>query len=74
MSWWVVFRDGTPIASDAGGGIALLTELPGLHMIGRLLKTLRLSPFVDVLDKIVAHQRGRLSRIVPDGAAPRRYP
>jgi len=73
-SWWLVLRDGMPIAGNAGGGVALLTALPGMRMIGRLLKTLRLSPVVDALDNLLAHQRGRLSRFVPDGTAPRRYP
>jgi hypothetical protein len=54
--------------------VALLAELPGLRLLGRLLKTLWLSPVVDALDKLVAHYRGRLSRIVPDVTASRRYP
>lgn len=74
LSWWLVLRDGTPMAGDDGGGVALLSELPGTRWLGRLLKALRLSAVVDALDKLVAHQRGRLSRIVPDGAIPRRYP
>jgi hypothetical protein len=73
-SWWLVLRDGMPIAGNAGGGVALLTELPGMRMIGHLFKTLRLSRVVDALDKLVARQRGWLSRFVPDGTAPRRYP
>lgn len=74
LSWWLIRRDGAPLAGDAGGGVALLAELPGLRRFGRLLKTLRLSPLVDALDKLVAHYRGRLSHIVPDVAPPRRYP
>lgn len=74
VSWWLVLRNGMPIAGDAGGGVTLLTELPGTLAIGKLLKSLRLSPVIDALDKLVAHQRGRLSRIVPDVPAPRRYP
>jgi hypothetical protein len=74
LSWWIVLRDGTPIPGDAGGGIALLIELPGTRMLGNLLKTLRLSPVVDTLDKLVASHRGLLSRFVPDVTAPRRYP
>jgi hypothetical protein len=74
VSWWLVLHDGMPIAGDEGGGVALLLELPGTREIGNLLKTLRLSPVVDALDRLVARQRGRLSRIVPDVKAPRRYP
>jgi hypothetical protein len=74
VSWWLVLHDGMPIAGDEGGGVALLSELPGTQIFGYLLKTLRLSTVVDALDRLVARQRGRLSRIVPDVTAPRRYP
>jgi hypothetical protein len=72
--WWVVLREGTLVAGDHGGGVALMLELRLTHPIGRMFSALRLSPVIDVLDKILAHQRGRLSRLVPDGPAPRRYP
>lgn len=74
LSWWLILRDGAPVAGDAGGGVALLTELPGLRVIGRLLKALRLSPLLDALHKLVARYRGRLSHIVPDVMPLRRYP
>jgi hypothetical protein len=72
--WWLVLRDGTPVPGDAGGGVALLRELRLTRPIGLLLKTLRLSGAVDVFDKGLARYRKPLSKIVPDGAAPRRYP
>lgn len=74
LSWWIILRDGTPIAGDAGGGVALLAELPGLRVFGHLLKAFQLSLVVDALDKLVAHHRGRLSHIIPDVTVPRRYP
>lgn len=71
--WWIVLRDGTLVAGDKGGGVTLLTELQSTRLIGRLLSALRLSPVIDALDKLAAHHRGRLSRLVPEGPAPRRY-
>jgi hypothetical protein len=72
--WWLILRDGTAIAGDAGGGVALLTELALTRPLGRFLAAVHASPLVDACDKLVAHRRGRLGRFVPDGPAPRRYP
>jgi hypothetical protein len=27
--WWLVLRDGTPVAGDGGGGLMLFAEVPG---------------------------------------------
>ena len=72
--WWLVLRDGTPVPGDEGGGVALLEELRLTRPMGALLRTLRLSRGVDVFDIALARGRKRLSPIVPDGPAPRRYP
>jgi hypothetical protein len=72
--WWLVLRDGTPIPGDGGGGVALFLEVRLTRPVGRLLRALWAAPLVDALDKLVARQRGRLGRFVPDGPAPRRYP
>jgi hypothetical protein len=72
--WWLVLRDGRPIAGDAGGGVMLFAELQLTRPFGRVLRALRLSPLVDALDTFVAQHRKRLGRFVPDGPAPRRYP
>ena len=72
--WWLVLRDGRPIAGHHGGGVMLLAELDVTRPLGRLLGGLRLSPIVDVLDAMVSRYRKSLSRVVPDGPAPRRYP
>ena len=73
-SWWLVLRDRTPTPGNRGGGLALITELQTTRLVGRLLSLLRLSLFIDALDYLVAQHRGHLSRFVPDGAGPRRYP
>lgn len=72
--WWLVLRDGTPIAGDAGGGVALFAEVRLTRPLGRVLRTLHASALLDALDKVVARHRGRLGRFVPEGPAPRRYP
>jgi hypothetical protein len=72
--WWLVLRDGTPIAGDAGGGVALFAEVRLTRPLGRVLRAFHASALIDALDKVVARNRSRLGRLVPDGPAPRRYP
>jgi hypothetical protein len=72
--WWIVRRDAMPVAGKAGGGIVLLTEIRLTRWLGRVLGVLGLSPLIDALDALIARHRVRLSRFVPDGPAPRRYP
>jgi hypothetical protein len=72
--WWLVLRDGTPVAGDHGGGLILLTKLRDTRRLGDLLGRLRMSPILDALDKVLARYRKRLGRLVPEGPAPRRYP
>lgn len=73
-SWWIVRCDGIPVASKRGAGIVLLTEIRPTRLLGRVPGAIGLSPLIDALDALVARHRGRLSRFVPDGRAPRRYP
>jgi len=72
--WWLVLRDGTAIAGDAGGGVALLAELALTRRLAQGLRVARASRLVDALDVLVARHRGRVGRVVPDGPCPRRYP
>ena len=72
--WWLVLRDGTPVAGDNGAGVLILSELRATRPLGRALARVGASPLVDALDKTVARHRSALGRIVPDGPAPRRYP
>lgn len=73
-SWWIVRCDGVPVAGKRGAGIVLITEISLTRPLGRGLRAIGLSHLVDALDTLVARHRGRLSRLVPDGPAPRRYP
>ena len=72
--WWLVLRDGTPVAGDSGGGVSVFAELRLTHVLASVLRALRACPLVDALDKLVARHRSRLGHLVPDGPAPRRYP
>jgi hypothetical protein len=72
--WWIVGRDQIPVAGRRGGGIVLLTELRLTRWPGRVLAACGLSPLIDALDARIARCRSRLSRLVPDGPAPRRHP
>ena len=72
--WWLILRDGSPVAGHHGGGVMLMTELELTRPLGRVLGRLHLSPTVDALDAMLSRCRKQLSRVVPDGPAPRRYP
>jgi predicted DCC family thiol-disulfide oxidoreductase YuxK len=72
--FWLVLRDGTPVPGDAGGGVAVLSELRLTRPLGRALRALRAGPLVDAVDKLVSRHRSALGRVVPDGPAPRRFP
>ncbi len=73
-SWWFILRDGTPVAGNNGGGIAVLTEVERTRPLASVLRAMRLSPLLDALDKLLARYRKNLSRFVPEGSGPRRYP
>ncbi len=72
--WWLVLRDGTPVAGDRGGGVMLFCELQLTRPLGRTLRALRLSPLIDALDKLLSQSRKYIGWFVPEGPAPRRYP
>ncbi len=72
--WWIVLQDGTAVAGDGGGALALFAEMQLTQPLGRLLRVLRLSPVFDTLDRLLARYRAALGRFVPEGPAPRRYP
>jgi hypothetical protein len=72
--WWLVLRDGTPVAGDDGGGIAVLAELRLTRPLGLALRALRAGPLLDAADKLFARYRSKAGRFVPEGPAPRRFP
>ena len=57
-----------------GSGIPDLLETMGLtRTAGRLLRRVPVGS-LDALYRVAARNRGVLGRLIPDGAAPRRYP
>lgn len=72
--WWLVLRDRTLVAGNDGGGVVLLSAMQRTRWGGRVLRWLRLSSVVDVLDNGLARGRKHLGRFVPEGVAPVRYP
>ncbi len=69
-SWHVVRTDGD-VRSAAAAGAELLRVL-GCTRTARL--AVRAERLTDRLYAVVASQRGRLGRLLPDGPAPRRFP
>src|SRR5205085_1553480 len=68
--WWLVIADGTPVAGNKGGGVAMLAVFPLTGPLASVLRVLRLSPLVDWADEVLSGQRGRLGKVVPEGPAP----
>lgn len=73
-SWWLVRRDGTAVSGKNGGAVVLLAEIRLTSRIASVLVRTELSPLVNRLEALVARHRRGLSRFVPDGPAPRRFP
>ena len=71
-TWRMVRPDGS--LTGYGSGIPDLLETMGLtRTAGRLLRRVPVGA-LDALYRVAARNRGALGRLVPDGAAPRRYP
>ena len=71
-SWRLVLQDGS-LAGYGAGGVELLRAMrltrPAVRALGRVPDRA-----LDALYRGVARRRSLLGRLVPDGAAPRRYP
>lgn len=72
--WWLILRNGTPVPGNKGGGVLLLAELRPTRPLALVLRVLRLSRLVDLLDDLIARYRSGLGRFIPEGPALRRYP
>jgi hypothetical protein len=73
-TWWVIRRDGTPIPGRHGGLVALMEAMGLTRPLGRFCARCGLSPVLDVLDRRFNIWRRWMSRFVPQGPPPRRYP
>ena len=71
--WHLIEPDGRDlIRGDAG--VALLEHLAPLRKAGSLLRRFGLTPLVAAIDLVLDAARPYLSRVTPDGPAPRRPP
>jgi hypothetical protein len=60
---------------SAGAAVlGVLERLPGTRPLARSAALLHFEPAAETLYALVARNRDRLGRLVPDGSGPRRYP
>lgn len=72
QTWRLVRRDGT-LTAYGSGGVELLRSMAATRPAARALAVIPVS-LLNRLYGVVARNRQRLGRIVPDGEAPRRFP
>jgi hypothetical protein len=70
-TWHLVQRDGS-LSGRGAGGLDLLELL--VPRVGRGLRGLPLERPLDSAYELIARNRSRLGRIVPDKPGPRRFP
>jgi predicted DCC family thiol-disulfide oxidoreductase YuxK len=75
LASWRLTRAGAGAAPTGyGAGVpGLLLAMRRTRWLGRLAQSVP-APVLDAAYGLVARNRGRLGRVVPDGRAPRRYP
>ena len=69
----LVLQDGRLISAGAAA-LGVLERLPVTRPLARTAAQLRAQAAAEVIYAVVARNRARLGRLVPDGSAPRRYP
>jgi predicted DCC family thiol-disulfide oxidoreductase YuxK len=65
---------GGRLLSAGAATLGVLEQLPATRPLARSVALLHADPVAEALYALVAHNRDRLGRLVPDGPAPRRYP
>jgi hypothetical protein len=68
-----VLPDGELLSAGAAS-LAVLELLPATRPLARAVTVLNAERLVELLYALVAGNRDRLGRLVPDGDAPRRFP
>jgi predicted DCC family thiol-disulfide oxidoreductase YuxK len=69
----LVLPDGRMVSAGAAT-LGVLERLPATRPLARAAELLHAQPAAEALYVVVARNRDRLGRLVPDGHAPRRYP
>jgi hypothetical protein len=72
-SWQLIEPTGTRLMHGPAG-IRLLEYLPATRWLGRALRSLRLTPLVTALNRLLSRVRKPLGRFFPDPQLPRRWP
>lgn len=72
-SWQLIECDGTRLTKGAAA-VRLMQLLHPLRWLGRLCGPRPLTKLVGAIDHLISLSRPRLSKIVPKGPGPRRWP
>jgi predicted DCC family thiol-disulfide oxidoreductase YuxK len=69
----LVLPDGRLLSAGAAG-LGVLERLPATRLLARSVELVHAEPAAEALYSLIARNRDRLGRLVPDGSGPRRYP
>lgn len=72
-SWQLIERDGTRLTKGAAA-VRLMQLLKPLRWLGQLCRFRPLTKLVGAADHAICVSRPKLSKIVPKGPGPRRWP
>ena len=72
-SWQLIERDGTRLTRGPAA-VRLMELLRPTRRLGRLCRLRPLTRLVGAVDHLISVSRPRLSRLVPRGPGPRRWP
>jgi hypothetical protein len=73
FSWQLIERDGTRLTKGPAA-VRLMQHLRPTRWLGRCCRPRALTWLVGLIDHVISVSRPRLSRFVPKGPGPRRWP
>ena len=73
QSWQLIEPTGVRLMHGPAG-IRLLEHIPATRWLGRLLRTLRLTPLLTAVNRLLGRIRKPLARFFPNPRLPRRWP
>ncbi|MDQ3952979.1 MAG: hypothetical protein M3279_08470 [Actinomycetota bacterium] len=72
-SWQLIERDGTRL-TEGPAAVRLMELLKPTRRLGRVCRVRPLTRIVGAIDRLIKVSRPKLSRLVPRGPGPRRWP
>ena len=72
-SWQLIEPSGVRLMHGPAG-IRVLEHIPATRWLGRLLRTLQLTPLATAVNRLLGKIRKPLGRFFPDPRLPRRWP